>query len=998
MKAIKKIFSSSILSAFLFVLIAIALGFATILETLYDTTTAKEWIYDSIWLEVVYIFFCINLILNIFKYRWFKNGKISIGLFHISFLFIFLGAFITRYYSHEGIVHIREGESTNQYLTRDNYLSLKVDEVKKEKKMLLSNHLSNHYHLTNQNIKVKTSNYQPSVEKKLAPNPTGDAHIELVLIQNYRSEKYILQQEEEIEINGKGILFSNDHQSDIVISIEKGKPILSSKVVCREQEIKTAHNKIYPAQQKIRIRPQHVYMIDGIQLILISYLPKSIIQAVPSKNGQYASITAHLSSGTKTKEIDLFNIPGTPQVFQKINIENQNIALSFGQKKERLPFKLKLKDFTLDRYIGSSTPSSYKSLVTLTSSKTNKTIDSEISMNNTLKFDHYRFYQTSYDQDEKGTILTVNNDYWGTIITYIGYFLMIIGMIWSLFAPKSRFKKLLRRSITPTLTILLLLVFNQNTSAQNTKESFYKEFGKVWVQGHDGRIMPISTLANDFLRKSMWKTSYKGLSPEEVFFGIMANPEQWKEKKIIKTNKEVRSIILTKEKYVSFNDFFDPSNNRYKLFHLVNEAYRKAPNKRHQKDKEVIKCDEKVNLFNLVKHQSLLKTFPSPQSSNDVWISPNDIGPQEKSMETIFVKNAWNIIISEYNNKQYDKAIYYLHAISKFQKKYAAHLPSEKKNKLEQIYIHSNIFLKVFPIYLMLGFVFLFICFIKIVSNKNLSNRLYSILLYLLLIPFFFHTIGIVLRGIVSEHMPWSNGYESMIYVAWSIVLAGLIFAKKNPIVLASAALLSGITLFVSHLSWMNPEITFLVPVLKSYWLTFHVAIITASYGFIGISMFIGLVNMILILITNKKSSSRIEALIKQLSDINEASMIVGLYFLTIGTFLGGIWANEAWGRYWGWDPKETWSLVTILIYSFVTHMRLIPSFRSIFAFNVASIFSFSSVIMTYLGVNYYLSGLHSYGSGEAGNIGNYCILALLFLVMICGLAYKKYQKFYTNS
>jgi len=126
--------------------------------------------------------------------------------------------------------------------------------------------------------------------------------------------------------------------------------------------------------------------------------------------------------------------------------------------------------------------------------------------------------------------------------------------------------------------------------------------------------------------------------------------------------------------------------------------------------------------------------------------------------------------------------------------------------------------------------------------------------------------------------------------------------------------------------------------------------------------------------------------------------MIVGLYFLTIGTFLGGIWANEAWGRYWGWDPKETWSLVTILIYSFVTHMRLIPSFRSIFGFNVASIFSFSSVIMTYLGVNYYLSGLHSYGSGEAGNVGNYCILALLFLVMICGLAYKKYQKFYTNS
>ena len=225
-------------------------------------------------------------------------------------------------------------------------------------------------------------------------------------------------------------------------------------------------------------------------------------------------------------------------------------------------------------------------------------------------------------------------------------------------------------------------------------------------------------------------------------------------------------------------------------------------------------------------------------------------------------------------------------------------------------------------------------------------------------------------------------------------MLAGFIFGKRYPMVIGTAAFLAGITLFVAHLSWMNPEVTNLVPVLKSYWLTIHVAIITASYGFIGLSWFLGILVLILIVLRNKTNAENVTGFINQLTTINEMSATIGLYFLTIGTFLGAIWANESWGRYWGWDAKETWSLITIVIYSFIVHMRLIPSLKGIFNYNVASILGFASVIMTYFGVNYYLTGLHSYGQGAADGINPAVPVTIIILAALIIWAYIKDAKF----
>ena len=262
-------------------------------------------------------------------------------------------------------------------------------------------------------------------------------------------------------------------------------------------------------------------------------------------------------------------------------------------------------------------------------------------------------------------------------------------------------------------------------------------------------------------------------------------------------------------------------------------------------------------------------------------------------------------------------------------------------------------------------------------------KRVTRVLLAILGVGFLVHTFGLGLRWYIAEHAPWSNGYESMIYIAWATILAGFVFMKKSPATIGVSALLAGITLLTAHMSWMNPEITNLVPVLKSYWLTIHVATITASYGFLALGCMLGFLNLCLMIFRNKTNLKRLDLTLKELTLIVEMSLIVGLVFLIIGNFLGGIWANESWGRYWGWDPKETWTLVTIVVYSFTLHMALIPQIKNTFSFNFMAVISFGTVLMTYFGVNYFLSGLHSYAGGDPVQIPEfvYYLLGAIFVV-----------------
>jgi cytochrome c-type biogenesis protein CcsB len=268
-------------------------------------------------------------------------------------------------------------------------------------------------------------------------------------------------------------------------------------------------------------------------------------------------------------------------------------------------------------------------------------------------------------------------------------------------------------------------------------------------------------------------------------------------------------------------------------------------------------------------------------------------------------------------------------------------------------------------LYLLIGFLLLLVQLVHIFI-PGFSIRYYSKAAVLIIsIAFVLHTVGLALRWYISEHAPLSNGYEALSFIAWATVFAGLIFSHKSSFTISTTSILSALILQIANLSWMDPQITNLVPVLKSYWLVIHVAVVTASYGFLGMGALLAVINLVIMSFETKKNHEHIETQINQITQIIELTLIAGLCLLTIGAFLGGVWANESWGRYWGWDPKETWALVTVIVYAFIVHLRIVKGLKGRLLFNILALFGFSSVIMTYFGVNYYLSGLHSYAGGD---------------------------------
>jgi cytochrome c-type biogenesis protein CcsB len=401
----------------------------------------------------------------------------------------------------------------------------------------------------------------------------------------------------------------------------------------------------------------------------------------------------------------------------------------------------------------------------------------------------------------------------------------------------------------------------------------------------------------------------------------------------------------------------------------VKAAYAKMPAFRNVYEKELINLDERVNICFMVVNGDMFALFPG--TTKDVkWAAPGNSPAGVTNEEPLIVSKGFDLLKESMNGKGEVSPRQFLASIAAYQGKYASsYLPSDSKKEVEIFYNSLNPFKRIFPVYLLLGFTLLVLLFVNIFRQKVMGAKVRIGFTVLIIAGFLLHTFGLALRWYISGHAPWSNGYESMIYVAWASMLAGVIFGRKYPMVIGTAAMLSGIILFVAHLNWMNPEITHLVPVLNSYWLMIHVAVITASYGFIGMSAFIGLLVLIMYCISNSDNSNNIKGIVMQLTTISEMSVTVGLYMLTIGTFLGGVWANESWGRYWGWDSKETWALVTVVVYSFIAHMRLMPTLKGIFNYTVATVLGFSSVLMTYFGVNYFLSGLHSYGRGSVDSI-----------------------------
>ena len=685
--------------------------------------------------------------------------------------------------------------------------------------------------------------------------------------------------------------------------------------------------------------------------------------------------------------------------------ESSNIVVVNNERVE-IPFSIKLIDFRLKRYPGSKSPSEFSSDVIVIDKKNDEEYKAYIFMNNTLTHGGYKFFQTSYDPDEKGTQLSVNKDP-GIELTYIGYFLLFLGLIVNLFDKKSRFQYLVRQvnksSITSILIPIILLATPSISNAQESSEysdtymTEFREqslevataFGALVIQSPNGRMKPIDTQNREVLNKLTGKSSWMGMTANQVILGMVTRPNIWKRINLIKvkTSKLRQKLGVDKDqKHVKFSDFFDSEGN-YKLTTEVERAYQLVPSRRGTYERDLIKVDERLNITFMSFRGVLLTIFPLPNSENNQWVDFKTMFAEVDNQE---LKNATNRLLEDSYNRTFDNTIESINTIKDFQTKFGGSIiPDQNRLNTEIWFNKTYLFIKLFISYLIWGIALLIFSFVTMFKNKAISNKSRIAIVSISAVLLSIHTFGIALRWYIGGFAPITNTYETMIFIAFASVFAGVFFLRKSIMAMSASFMMAGIFIFAAYLGEVDPEITSLVPVLKSYWLSIHVSVITASYGFFGVGAILGFISLILFLLRSEKRQ-HIDLHIKNISYINEITLSLGLVLLVIGNFLGGIWANESWGRYWGWDPKETWAYISIIVYAIVIHIRLIKKIYSYYLFAILSIVAFFSILMTYFGVNYYLTGLHSYATGDPIPFPVWAYYLIGIILSLFALSYDK--------
>ena len=1023
--------------AVLFLIFAMAMGVATFIENDFGTETAKALIYNSWWFEGIMIFFVINFFGNIFKYKLFRKEKIVVLAFHLSFIFIIVGAGITRYISFEGIMPIKEGSVSNKFLSEKTYLSIVINDGNVQKEpvhypILLSamgnNRFSHTTDFKGTDVKVKLTDYIPNASDVFEENETGSEYLLFVESGGGGRHNHYLKKGSSELVHGVLVGFDAPNKNTIDLRTTTNGLTIETAIDGNFFRMADQFDGEIPKDSVLDFSLLAVHNIAGLQFVVPKGPVKGAYKTISGDGDQFtnAQLEFDVTVNDKTEHIKLRGEKFAIQPPTQFKVGDLNFRMSYGAMQMELPFSIKLNDFQLDKYPGSNSPMSFASEVTVIDP--NETFDFRIFMNNILNYKGYKFFQSSYNitPEYEETHLSVNHDYWGTLITYIGYFALYAGLVLILFTRNTRFD-FLRKSLQKirnkksTLSIIALLfissfAFSQehNHSLSNTQidsiltknvisAEHADKFSKVIIQDAGGRMKPVHTYASELLRKVSKKDIYHGMNATQVFLSIQQNPRTWFQIPVIyieSGNTKLRDIleIPHDQKYTSLASCFDTKGN-YKLGEIQAEAQKSNIKSKFEKD--VINVDKRVNLLYSAITGSILRIFPIPNDANNTWVSHNDINQAKfHGQDSVFVRQILPIYIQTLaeakNTNDYATADEILGGITNFQKKYgSAVYPSDEKIDLEIAYNKYDVFKKLYSYYMYIGTLMFLLVIFQIFKNNKTVNFLIKACAVIIIGLFLMHTGGLIARWIVSGHAPWSNAYESMIYVGWATMLFGLLFGRKSSMTIAATAFLTAFILMVAHWNWMDPEIANLQPVLNSYWLMIHVAIIVASYGPFALGMILGLIALILMALTTEKNKTKIDLMIKEITIINEMSLTVGLVMLAIGNFLGGQWANESWGRYWGWDPKETWALISIMIYAFVLHLRLVPGLRSKFTFNLLSVAAFASILMTYFGVNFYLSGLHSYASGDKAITPTFVYYSIAIVSVLSIFAYIKFKKYY---
>jgi cytochrome c-type biogenesis protein CcsB len=1049
---IKKFFFSTRLMAVLFIVFATAMAFGTFIESWYSTETARIWIYNTTWFELIMVFFVINFVGNIFRYRLLRKEKWPVFILHISWILIIIGAFVTRYISFEGMMPIREGRTENVFFSDKTFFTAFIDgeiDGEPKRKILeddlivtpeaIKSNLPWTSDFNGQEVTIAYDGFIKGAKKALIPDNKGSYYLKIVEAgDGNRHEHYL---ESGTIANIHNILFSLNKETEGAVNIIATDSVYQIKSPFEGSFMRMADRfkgiVIKDSLQQLQLRS--LYNMGGMQFVL----PEPLLQgsygvvAVPENEVTQATqdaLVLKISSNGETVTTKVLGGKGFSNFTDKINVGGLDFSLRYGSKVYELPFSIKLNDFIAEKYPG--TEKSYASFMSKVTVEDERPFDYDIFMNNILDHKGYRFFQASFDPDERGTVLSVNHDFWGTWITYAGYFLLYIGLMGIMFFGKTRFKELTRtldklkkqKAVTSVIMLFGVLSLNaqdathihQNNPTEQQLDSLLRtstvsrehaaKFGELVIQDGGGRMKPLNTFSSELLRKLSFKDSYKDLNADQVFLSMMLNPALWYNTEFIALDKKglndsLRNILALdgSPRYVKATEFFD-SKGAYKLAPYLQDAYATStPNKFQQDYKDV---DLRLGLLNRALSGEIIKIFPLLNDENNKWVSAVEFRTGQytvsDSLYANFIKNAVPYYLHSLQraitSNDYSEADKLLAAFHQNQENHGSEvLPAKNRIKAEIIYNKLDIFNRLYKYYAMVGILMFFVLVFAIFKERKIWKIATYFFKGIIYIFFIWHTSGLIMRWYISGHAPWSDAYESILYVSWATMGMGLLLGRKSNMTIAASAFVTAMLLWIAHQSWVDPSIANLVPVLDSYWLMIHVAVIVGSYGPLTVGMILGLVSLLLITLTNSGNKERMELNLKELTIINELSVTVGLIMLTIGNFLGGQWANESWGRYWGWDPKETWALISIMVYAFVIHTRLVPGLRGRWTFNFLTILAFGSIMMTYFGVNFYLVGLHSYASGSQVITPTFVWYTLFGVLVLGGISYWRYKVNYAK-
>ncbi|SEF56407.1 cytochrome c-type biogenesis protein CcsB [Halpernia humi] len=1099
MNKIQSILISTRTMSVLLLCYAFSMAYATFLENDYGTPTAKALIYEAWWFELIMVLLILNFLGNITRYKLWRKAKWPVLAFHLAFVFIFIGGAITRYISFEGQMHIREGATSKEIVSDKNFFKIQIGQLGDDlsypdipfmmipdiaRKTSLIAKVFPHkfkaaYDYQGKKVTITQVAYIQRKKDSLVVSPNGENYLHIVTAGDTGRQNLYIKPGEAKSLNGTLVTYNRPIDGAIEFNDTSGTMMIKTP---EDAQFMTMATQKTGTTKKEEFQPlvlRSLYSIKDLKLVIPEPVKKGkliFLEGDKKKDKNLADMLSVEVQGPKTKQmVNLSVEKGNPDAYKQITIDGLNIILGFGPKIYNTPFSLKLDKFVMQTYPGSSSPSAYESHVQILDK--GKETPFKIFMNHVLNYDGYRFYQSSFDPDRKGTILSVNHDFWGTAFTYFGYNLLFISLMITLFWKGTHFWKLndnlkavkLKKM---AMVVLLLLSFglnaqkiethgtsdgssehvhsaddghqhedanlltSQNPDAQKpvvgplkspslispdaiiAKNKIDKahadKFGYLLVQNYEGRIVPMNTQALQVLRKLYKHDEFKGsdgksLDANQWFLSINTDTPSWTMVPIIKVGDKGGEELKKKTKandegYTSLMSLF-PSDGKGNLVYVLEEdyqtAFRKKASDQTNYDKEVIAVNDRVQVFNEFFSGQFMRIVPVQNDPNNTWHSwlDKNMEPDEASQKVM--GPYFSSVLDAEQTGDWSKADVELKKLEDYQQLWGKNVvPPKNKVNLEVFMNKVNLNFRLLIFYSIIGGLLILLGFIELFKPNKILNKVIKVLIGIGAIGYFLHFLGLVARWYISGHAPWSNGYEAIIFISWIGITAGLaLYRNSNALIPAAGFMVAVIMMGFAHGgSALDPQITPLVPVLKSYWLIIHVAIITSSYGFFALSMIIAVITLIFYIISNKKLYDfHHDTTLKELTIVSEMSLTVGLFALTVGTFLGGIWANESWGRYWSWDPKETWAFISVIVYAFVMHMRLVPGLRGRWAFHVATMFAFCSMVMTYFGVNYYLSGLHSYAAGDPIPVPLWVYIGLAFMLTLSVASYIKFKKLKNN-